>query len=144
MSGPFIALIAAAIVLVGMALALSQFCMVRAVLSVKQGLVSPARCVLAISLAIGLCLQLLALLQGGEIRPTYALAPRVLLGGLLFGIAARRNGGCYIGTVQSSARGSGGGCTPSPAGSWRPQPCSYRRWQATSSSPMSCCLCWPF
>jgi len=94
-----------AIVLVGMALALSQFCMVRAVLGVREGSVSAARCVLAISLAISLSLQLLALVQGGESRPSYAPAPQVLLGGLLFGIAARRNGGCYVGTLNELSCG---------------------------------------
>ena len=95
----------AAIVLVGMALALSQFCMVRAVLGLREAVVSPARCVLAISLAIALSLQLLAGLQGGEVRPSYAPAAPVLLGGLLFGIAARANGGCYIGTFNELCRG---------------------------------------
>lgn len=97
----------AAIVLVGMALALSQFCMVRAVLGVREGSVSAARCVLAISLAISLSLQLLALLQGGESRPSYAPAPQVLWGGLLFGVAARRNGGCYVGTLNELCCGQG-------------------------------------
>jgi hypothetical protein len=90
----------AAIVPVGMALALSQFCMVRAVLGVREGAFAPARCVLAISLAIALSLQLLALLQGGEARPTYSPSAAVLLGGLLFGVAARANGGCYIGSFN--------------------------------------------
>jgi len=60
---PFLTLLTlAAIVPVGMALALSQFCMVRAVLGVREGVYAPARCVLAISLAIAVSLQLLALL----------------------------------------------------------------------------------
>lgn len=95
----------AAIVLVGMALALSQFCMVRSVLSVRTGDLSPARCVLAISLAIALSLQLLALLDGGETRPSYTPSIAVVLGGLVFGIAARANGGCFIGTLNELCRG---------------------------------------
>jgi hypothetical protein len=95
----------AAIVLVGMALAISQFCMVRAVLSVRAGNFSPARCVLAISLAIAISLQLLALLHGGEPRPSYTPSFAVVLGGLVFGIAARANGGCYIGTLNELCRG---------------------------------------
>lgn len=95
----------AAIVLVGMALALSQFCMVRSVLGLREGVFSPARCVLAISLAIALTLQLLALLEGGQTMPSYAPMAPVLLGGLLFGIAARANGGCYIGTFNELCRG---------------------------------------
>lgn len=95
----------AAIVLVGMALALSQFCMVRSVLGVLQGVFSPARCVLAISLAIAVSLQLLALLEGSQRMPSYAPMAPVLLGGLLFGIAARANGGCYIGTLNELCRG---------------------------------------
>ena len=98
---------ALAIVLVGMALALSQFCMVRAVLGVRDGVLSPARCVLAISLAIALCLQLLAESRGGETMPTYSPQVPVLLGGLLFGIAARANGGCFIGTTNELCRGHG-------------------------------------
>lgn len=95
----------AAIVLVGMALALSQFCMVRSVLSVRTGDLSPARCVLAISLAIALSLQLLALLDGGETRPSYTPSIAVVLGGLVFGIAARANGGCFIGSLNELCRG---------------------------------------
>jgi hypothetical protein len=95
----------AAIVLVGMALALSQFCMVRSVLGVRAGDYSPARCVLAISLAIAICLQLLALLHGGETRPSYTPSLAVVLGGLVFGIAARANGGCFIGTLNELCRG---------------------------------------
>lgn len=95
----------AAIVLVGMALALSQFCMVRSVLGLREGVVSPARCVLAISLAIALTLQLLVLLEGGQTRPSYAPMAPVLFGGLLFGIAARANGGCYIGTCNELCSG---------------------------------------
>jgi uncharacterized membrane protein YedE/YeeE len=96
-----------AIVLVGMALALSQFCMVRAVLGVRAGDLSPARCVLAISLAIALSLQLVAVARGGETMPTYSPQLPVLLGGLLFGIAARANGGCFIGTTNELCRGHG-------------------------------------
>ena len=96
-----------AIPLVGMALPLSQFCMVRAVLGIREGQLSPARCVLAISLAIALCLQLLAVWQGGETMPSFSPRPAVLLGGLLFGIAARANGGCLIGTVNELCRGQG-------------------------------------
>ena len=44
--------------------------MVRSVLSVRAGDLSPARCVLAISLAIALSLQLLAVLDGAETRPS--------------------------------------------------------------------------
>lgn len=95
----------AAIVLVGMALALNQFCMVRSVLSIRTGDLSPARCVLAISLAIALSLQLLALLDGGETRPSYTPSIAVVLGGLVFGIAARANGGCFIGTLNELCRG---------------------------------------
>ncbi|MEB3165871.1 MAG: YeeE/YedE thiosulfate transporter family protein [Cyanobacteriota bacterium] len=99
-------LLTLAIVLVGMALALSQFCMVRAVLGVRDGEVSAARCVLAISLAIAVCLQLLAAISDGETMPTYTPEPlQVLLGGGLFGIAARANGGCYIGTINDLCRG---------------------------------------
>jgi len=105
---PFLTLLTlAAIVPVGMALALSQFCMVRAVLGVREGAYAPARCVLAISLAIALSLQLLALVQGGEPRPSYAPSSAVLLGGLVFGIAARANGGCYIGSFNELCRGHG-------------------------------------
>ena len=96
-----------AIPLVGMALALSQFCMVRAVLGVRSRELSPACCVLAISLAIALTLQLLALLHGGETMPAYSPQLPVLLGGLLFGVAARANGGCYIGTANELCRGHG-------------------------------------
>ena len=95
----------AAIVLVGMALALSQFCMVRSVLSIRTGDLSPARCVLAISLAIALSLQLLAVVDGGETRPSYTPSIAVVLGGLVFGIAARANGGCFIGTLNELCRG---------------------------------------
>jgi hypothetical protein len=105
MIDPTIPLTLAAIVLVGMALALSQFCMVRSVLGVRDGVFSPARCVLAISLAIALSLQLLALLEGGQTMPSYAPMAPVLLGGLLFGIAARANGGCFIGTLNELCRG---------------------------------------
>lgn len=94
-----------AIVPVGMALAISQFCMVRAVLGGRSGDLSPARCVLAISTAIALCLQLIAAVSGVERMPTYSPQLPVLLGGLLFGIAARANGGCYIGTINELCRG---------------------------------------
>lgn len=105
MIDPLALLTLAAIVLVGMALALTQFCMVRAVRGVREGVVSPARCVLAISLAIAFSLQLLAILQGGESRPSYTPAAPVVLGGLLFGVAARANGGCCIGTLNELSRG---------------------------------------
>ena len=95
----------AAIVLVGMALALSQFCMVRSVLSTRTGDLSPARCVLAISLAIALSLQLLAVVGGGETRPSYTPSIAVVLGGLVFGIAAQANGSCFIGTLNELCRG---------------------------------------
>jgi hypothetical protein len=95
----------AALVLVGMALALSQFCMVRAVIGVAEGALAPARCVLAISLAIALMLQLLAWSRGGEAMPSYAPAAPVVLGGLLFGVAARANGGCYVGSLNELCRG---------------------------------------
>lgn len=96
-----------AIVPVGMALAISQFCMVRAVLGVRAGDLAPARCVLAISLAIALSLQLLAVAHGGETMPTYSPQLPVLLGGLLFGIAARANGGCFVGSTNELCRGQG-------------------------------------
>ena len=102
---PITLLLSLTIVLVGMALALSQFCMVRAVLGVRDGDVSAARCVLAISLAIAVSLQVLALFRGGETMPSYSPQLPVLLGGLLFGIAARANGGCYIGTTNELCRG---------------------------------------
>ena len=95
----------ARIVLVGMALALTQFCMVRSALSFRASDLSPASCVLAISLAIAISLQLLALLHGGETRRSYAPSLAVVLGGLPFGIAARANGGCYIGTLNQLCRG---------------------------------------
>ena len=105
MFDPTVPLTLAALVLVGMALALSQFCMVRAVLGVAGGAFAPARCVLAISLAIALMLQLLGWWRGGEAMPIYAPAAPVVLGGLLFGIAARANGGCYVGSLNELCRG---------------------------------------
>lgn len=96
-----------AIPLVGAALALSQFCMVRAVLGVQAGELSAARCVLAISLAIAFTLQLLAVARGGERLPAFDPQLPVLLGGLLFGIAARANGGCFVGTTNELCRGQG-------------------------------------
>jgi uncharacterized membrane protein YedE/YeeE len=94
-----------AIVPAGMALALSQFCMVRAVLGVRAGDLSPARCVVAISLAIALSLQLQSLVRGFEPMPTHSPQLTVLLGGLLFGIAARANGGCFVGSTNELCRG---------------------------------------
>ena len=105
-SMPIVPLLPAlAIVPVGMVLALSQFCMVRAVLAARAGELSPARCVLAISLAIALSLQWLAVVRGVETMPTTSPQLPVLLGGLLFGIAARANGGCFVGSTNELCRG---------------------------------------
>jgi hypothetical protein len=104
MSAPLV-LALIAIPLVGAALALSQFCMVRAVLGVQGGDLSAARCVLAISLAIAFTLQLLAAVRGGERLPAYDPQLPVVLGGLVFGIAARANGGCFVGTTNELCRG---------------------------------------
>lgn len=95
----------AAIVLVGAALALSQFCLVRSVLAIRKGDLSPARCLVGLSLLIAISLVVLAQWHGGETMPTYPPRLSVLFGGLLFGIAARANGGCFVGTLNRLCRG---------------------------------------
>jgi len=97
-----------AIPVVGMGLALSQFCLVRSVLSLRQGDGSPARCLVGLSLAVALTLLLLARWHGGESMPLYSPQPSVVLGGLVFGMAARANGGCFVGTINGLCKGEGG------------------------------------
>jgi len=97
-----------AIPVVGMGLALSQFCLVRSVLSLRQGDGSPARCLVGLSLAVALTLLLLARWHGGESMTLYSPQPSVVLGGLVFGMAARANGGCFVGTINGLCKGEGG------------------------------------
>ena len=95
----------AAIVMVGVALALSQFCLVRSVLGIRRGDLSPARCLVGLSLLIAISLIVIAHWRGGETMPTYPPRLSVLFGGLLFGIAARANGGCFVGTLNRLCKG---------------------------------------
>ena len=95
----------AAIFVVGVALALSQFCLVRSVLGVRRGEFSAARCVVGLSVLIAITLLVMARWRGGETMPTYSPQLSVLLGGLLFGIAARANGGCFVGTLNGLCKG---------------------------------------
>jgi len=99
------ALSLAAILVVGMALALSQFCFVRTVLGARSGNLSPARCVVGLSLLIAVSLLVLAHWRGGEIMPIYNPQLAVVFGGLVFGLAARANGGCFVGTLNGLCKG---------------------------------------
>jgi hypothetical protein len=99
------ALSLAAILVVGMAFALTQFCLVRGVLGVRTGNLSPTRCVVGLSLLIALSFQVLAQWRGGETMPIYNPRLAVVLGGLLFGLAARANGGCFVGTMNGLCKG---------------------------------------
>jgi hypothetical protein len=99
------ALSLAAILVVGMAFALTQFCLVRGVLGLRTGNLSPARCVVGLSLLIALSLLVLAQWRGGETMPTYNPRLVVLFGGLVFGLAARANGGCFVGTLNGLCQG---------------------------------------
>jgi hypothetical protein len=99
------ALSLAAILAVGMALALSQFCFVRTVLGARSGNLSPARCVVGLSLLIALTLLVLAHWHGGETMPIYNPRLAVVFGGLVFGLAARANGGCFVGTINGLCQG---------------------------------------
>ena len=99
------ALSLAAILVVGMAFALTQFCLVRGVLGVRTGNVSPARCVVGLSLLIALSLLVLAQWRGGETMPIYNPRLAVVFGGLVFGLAARANGGCFVGTINGLCQG---------------------------------------
>ena len=98
----------AAILVVGMAFALSQFCLVRGVLGVRTGNLSPTRCVVGLSLLIALTLLVLAQWRGGETMPIYNPRLTVVFGGLLFGLAARANGGCFVGTINALCKGESG------------------------------------
>ena len=99
------ALSLAAILVVGMALALSQFCFVRTVLGARSGNLSPARCVVGLSLLIAVSLLVLAHWRGGETMPIYNPQLAVVFGGLVFGLAARANGGCFVGTLNGLCKG---------------------------------------
>lgn len=94
-----------AVILLGYALATSQFCMVRAVLSLKNGFLSPIRCLLGISFSIGYFVALTNFLIGNRDYYFIAPSPKIVLSGILFGLAARFNGGCYIGTMNYLGRG---------------------------------------
>jgi len=80
---------------------------VRSVLSLRQGDCSPARCVVGLSFGIALTLLLLARWHGGESMPLYSPHVSVVLGGLVFGLAARANGGCFVGTINGLCKGEG-------------------------------------
>ncbi|MEY3757084.1 MAG: hypothetical protein RLZZ263_238, partial [Cyanobacteriota bacterium] len=95
----------AAILVVGAALALSQFCLVRSVLGVRRGEFSAARCLVGLSVLIAITLLAMARWRGGETMPTYSPQLSVMLGGLLFGVAARANGGCFVGTLNGLCKG---------------------------------------
>ena len=99
------ALSLAAILVVGMAFALTQFCLVRGVLGVRTGNLSPTRCVVGLSLLIALSLLVLAHWHGGETMPIYNPRLAVVFGGLVFGLAARANGGCFVGTINGLCQG---------------------------------------
>ena len=99
------ALSLAAILVVGMALALTKFCFVVTVLGARSGNLSPARCVVGLSLLIALSLLVLAQWRGGETMPIYNPRLAVVLGGLVFGLAARANGGCFVGTINGLCQG---------------------------------------
>ena len=99
------ALSLAAILVVGMAFALTQFCLVRGVLGVRTGNLSPTRCVVGLSLLIALTLLVLAQWRGGETMPIYNPRLAVVFGGLVFGLAARANGGCFVGTINGLCQG---------------------------------------
>jgi hypothetical protein len=102
------ALSLAAIVAVGMALALSKFCFVVTVLGVRSGNLSPARCVVGLSFLIAISLLALAQWRGGETMPIYNPQLAVVFGGLVFGLAARSNGGCFVGTINGLCKGEAG------------------------------------
>ena len=65
------ALSLAAVLVVGMALALTKFCFVVTVLGARSGNLSPARCVVGLSLLIALSFLVLAQWHGGETMPIY-------------------------------------------------------------------------
>ena len=99
------ALSLAAVLVVGMALALTKFCFVVTVLGARSGNLSPARCVVGLSLLIALSFLVLAQWHGGETMPIYNPRLAVVLGGLVFGLAARANGGCFVGTINGLCQG---------------------------------------
>jgi hypothetical protein len=105
MSSVITALSLAAILAVGMALALTKFCFVVTVLGARSGNLSPARCVVGLSFLIALSFVLLAQWQGGETMPIYNPRLSVVFGGLVFGLAARANGGCFVGTINGLCKG---------------------------------------
>jgi len=61
--------------------------------------------VVGLSFGIALTLLLLARWHGGETMPLYSPHLSVLLGGLVFGMAARANGGCFVGTINGLCQG---------------------------------------
>ncbi|MFM7083893.1 MAG: hypothetical protein ACKOW3_02655 [Hyphomicrobium sp.] len=89
----------------GFFLAMSQFCMVRAVLSLKEGHLSPIRCLLAISLSIGLIVYFMNVFSEHPIYNFRSVTPKIAISGFLFGVAARFNQGCYIGSMNYLGRG---------------------------------------
>lgn len=81
----------------GLLLSRIRFCMVASVALALRGQWTDAKAILLISSIITL---VLTLLHGLEHRPLvqYEVTLRVLLGGLLFGITAAWNRGCFVGT----------------------------------------------
>jgi hypothetical protein len=54
---------------------------------------------------IALSLLVLAQWRGGETMPIYNPRLAVVFGGLVFGLAARANGGCFVGTINGLCQG---------------------------------------
>ena len=71
----------------------------------RSGNLSPARCVVGLSLFIALTLLVVAHWHGGETMPIYNPRLAVVFGGLVFGLAARANGGCFVGTINGLCQG---------------------------------------
>lgn len=88
----------------GLLLSRIHFCLVAAVAMAHHGHWGLARAVALISLGISAVLLALALFSG-RLPLQLAADGRVLLGGLLFGLAAAWNRGCFVGTSIQLAGG---------------------------------------
>jgi len=99
-----IALVVALLLSSGFLLSRVRFCMVAAVGKATEGDWSGVKIIASISLAISAGLLCLGVLSG---RPTMQLlgSGLVLLGGLVFGMSAAWNRGCFIGTTVQLSGG---------------------------------------
>jgi hypothetical protein len=100
-----LALVVALLLASGLLLSRIRFCMVAAVAEAVKGDWGACRCIATIALAISAVLLLLGVADGHapmQLNPNW----RVPLGGLLFGIAAAWNRGCFIGTTIQLSGGN--------------------------------------